>query len=213
MGIEPKQTAARSPWQNGVAERWIESCRRELCARSVPSRAGQGRSGHALAATAAECASSGRRTSPTGRPASPLRLARSRVKTVRIPPLPTRLRAASLQTGRALVPGSCSTQGVAPSRIPKTGVRPGWTGGPRRSYTSKPQHRSPGSQLESEHQYRPASPSSHSHSAHRPSTIDARECKRAQPPTSLGVRPPSRSLVSGQSSPNATFLGSITDYN
>jgi len=30
MGIEPKQTAARSPWQNGVAERWIGSCRREL---------------------------------------------------------------------------------------------------------------------------------------------------------------------------------------
>jgi putative transposase len=30
MGIEPKQIAARSPWQNGVAERWIGSCRREL---------------------------------------------------------------------------------------------------------------------------------------------------------------------------------------
>jgi len=30
MGIEPKRIAARSPWQNGVAERWIGSCRREL---------------------------------------------------------------------------------------------------------------------------------------------------------------------------------------
>jgi transposase InsO family protein len=30
MGIEPKRTAARSPWQNGAAERWIGSCRREL---------------------------------------------------------------------------------------------------------------------------------------------------------------------------------------
>ena len=30
MGIEPKRTSPRSPWQNGVAERWIGSCRREL---------------------------------------------------------------------------------------------------------------------------------------------------------------------------------------
>src|SRR5271166_5179087 len=30
MGVEPKRIAARSPWQNGVAERWIGSCRREL---------------------------------------------------------------------------------------------------------------------------------------------------------------------------------------
>jgi transposase InsO family protein len=28
MGIEAKRIAARSPWQNGVAERWIGSCRR-----------------------------------------------------------------------------------------------------------------------------------------------------------------------------------------
>lgn len=30
LGIQPKRTAYRSPWQNGVAERWIGSCRREL---------------------------------------------------------------------------------------------------------------------------------------------------------------------------------------
>ena len=30
MGIEPTQTAFRSPWQNGVAERWVGSVRREL---------------------------------------------------------------------------------------------------------------------------------------------------------------------------------------
>ena len=30
FGIEPKRTAYRSPWQNGVAERWVGSCKREL---------------------------------------------------------------------------------------------------------------------------------------------------------------------------------------
>ena len=30
FGIEPTRTAYRSPWQNGVAERWVGSCRREL---------------------------------------------------------------------------------------------------------------------------------------------------------------------------------------
>ena len=30
LGIRPKQTAYRSPWQNGTAERWIGSARREL---------------------------------------------------------------------------------------------------------------------------------------------------------------------------------------
>jgi transposase InsO family protein len=30
FGIEPKPTAFQSPWQNGVAERWVGSCKREI---------------------------------------------------------------------------------------------------------------------------------------------------------------------------------------
>jgi len=30
FGIEPKRTAFQSPWQNGVAERWVGSCKREV---------------------------------------------------------------------------------------------------------------------------------------------------------------------------------------
>ncbi len=30
MGSRPKRTSFRSPWQNGVAERWVESCRRDV---------------------------------------------------------------------------------------------------------------------------------------------------------------------------------------
>jgi transposase InsO family protein len=30
FSIEPKRTAYRSPWQNGTAERWVGSCRREV---------------------------------------------------------------------------------------------------------------------------------------------------------------------------------------
>ncbi len=30
LGIDPVRTSYRSPWQNGTAERWIGSCRREL---------------------------------------------------------------------------------------------------------------------------------------------------------------------------------------
>lgn len=29
-GIIPKQTSFRSPWQNGIAERWVRGCRRDL---------------------------------------------------------------------------------------------------------------------------------------------------------------------------------------
>jgi len=30
VGIKPKRTSFRSPWQNGVAERWVGNCRRDL---------------------------------------------------------------------------------------------------------------------------------------------------------------------------------------
>jgi hypothetical protein len=29
-GLKAKRTSVRAPWQNGVAERWIGSCRREI---------------------------------------------------------------------------------------------------------------------------------------------------------------------------------------
>jgi len=29
-GLEPKWTSIQSPWQNGIAERWVGSCRREI---------------------------------------------------------------------------------------------------------------------------------------------------------------------------------------
>ena len=29
-GLKPKQTSVQAPWQNGVAERWVGSCRREI---------------------------------------------------------------------------------------------------------------------------------------------------------------------------------------
>lgn len=29
-GLEPKRTSVQSPWQNGTAERWVGSCRREI---------------------------------------------------------------------------------------------------------------------------------------------------------------------------------------
>jgi putative transposase len=30
MAIRPVRTSFESPWQNGVAERWVESCRHDL---------------------------------------------------------------------------------------------------------------------------------------------------------------------------------------
>jgi putative transposase len=35
-GIVPIQTSARSPWQNGTAERWVGSCRREMVDHIIP---------------------------------------------------------------------------------------------------------------------------------------------------------------------------------
>ena len=36
IGLKPKRTSRESPWQNGVAERWIGSCRRELLDHVIP---------------------------------------------------------------------------------------------------------------------------------------------------------------------------------
>jgi putative transposase len=35
-GLKPKRTSVRSPWQNGIAERWVGSCRREILDRVIP---------------------------------------------------------------------------------------------------------------------------------------------------------------------------------
>lgn len=35
-GLKPKRTSVRAPWQNGIAERWVGSCRRELLDHVIP---------------------------------------------------------------------------------------------------------------------------------------------------------------------------------
>jgi len=35
-GFESKRTSVQAPWQNGIAERWVGSCRRELLDQIVP---------------------------------------------------------------------------------------------------------------------------------------------------------------------------------
>jgi putative transposase len=35
-GIKPVRTSVRSPWQNGTAERWVGSCRREMLDHVIP---------------------------------------------------------------------------------------------------------------------------------------------------------------------------------
>ena len=39
-GLKPKRTSIRSPWQNGIAERWVGSCRRELLDHVIPLNEG-----------------------------------------------------------------------------------------------------------------------------------------------------------------------------
>jgi len=36
LGISPIRTSSESPWQNGVAERWVGSCRRDLLDHVIP---------------------------------------------------------------------------------------------------------------------------------------------------------------------------------
>jgi putative transposase len=35
-GLKPKRTSGQAPWQNGLAERWVGSCRRELLDHVIP---------------------------------------------------------------------------------------------------------------------------------------------------------------------------------
>ena len=35
-GFKPKRTSIQAPWQNGTAERWIGSCRREILDHIIP---------------------------------------------------------------------------------------------------------------------------------------------------------------------------------
>jgi putative transposase len=35
-GLEPKRTSIQAPWQNGIAERWVGSCRREMLDHIIP---------------------------------------------------------------------------------------------------------------------------------------------------------------------------------
>jgi transposase InsO family protein len=37
LNVRPIRTSIESPWQNGVAERWVESCRRDLCDHVIPA--------------------------------------------------------------------------------------------------------------------------------------------------------------------------------
>jgi transposase InsO family protein len=36
MGLNPRRTSRKAPWQNGVAEPWVGSCRRELLDHVIP---------------------------------------------------------------------------------------------------------------------------------------------------------------------------------
>ena len=35
-GLKPKRTSVRAPWQNGISERWVGSCRREILDQVIP---------------------------------------------------------------------------------------------------------------------------------------------------------------------------------
>jgi putative transposase len=35
-GLKPKRTSVQAPWQNGIAERWVGNCRREILDHVIP---------------------------------------------------------------------------------------------------------------------------------------------------------------------------------
>jgi len=35
-GLKPKRTSVRAPWQNGISERWVGGCRREILDHVIP---------------------------------------------------------------------------------------------------------------------------------------------------------------------------------
>jgi hypothetical protein len=35
-GLKPKRTSVQAPWQNGISERWVGSCRREILDHVIP---------------------------------------------------------------------------------------------------------------------------------------------------------------------------------
>jgi transposase InsO family protein len=35
-GLKPKRTSFQAPWQNGIAERWVGSCRRDILDHVIP---------------------------------------------------------------------------------------------------------------------------------------------------------------------------------
>ena len=39
-GLKPKQTSVQAPWQNGVSERWVGSCRRKILDHVIPLNEG-----------------------------------------------------------------------------------------------------------------------------------------------------------------------------
>ena len=42
-GLKPKPTSIQAPWQNGTAERWIGTCRREILDHIIPVNEDQAR--------------------------------------------------------------------------------------------------------------------------------------------------------------------------
>ena len=68
-GVNAKRTSVRAPWQNGLAERWIESCRREILDHVMPSTrsiCAESWANMSATTTRIACTTRSRRTRPTG---------------------------------------------------------------------------------------------------------------------------------------------------